>query len=146
MALRGHPDAGAIPGLRLILPHCGGALPTLGRRIAEHTVMGRGYYDAGIGPEHVAAALRGLHYDTTPTGSAAHPLLPALQVTDSEHVLFGSDGPAAPEATPERTTGNRGLRGIQRRTTCGRRPRPRSTALPSIHLSARARGRPYTRR
>ncbi len=93
------------PGLRLILPHCGGVLPTLGWRIAEHTVMGRGPEDADIGPQHVTDALRGLYYDTALAG-AAHSLLPTLQVTDADHVLFGSDWPAAPEATVARTIGN----------------------------------------
>ncbi|MFF1731082.1 hypothetical protein [Streptomyces sp. NPDC058247] len=57
------------PGLRLILAHCGGALPTLGWRIGEHAVMGRGPEDADIDPAHVAEVLRGLHYETALAGS-----------------------------------------------------------------------------
>ncbi|MFI0938488.1 amidohydrolase family protein [Streptomyces sp. NPDC021020] len=93
------------PGLRLILAHCGGALPTLGWRIAEHTTMGTGPDDADIDPDHVAQVLRGLYYDTALAG-AAHSLLPTLQVTTAGHVLFGSDWPAAPEATVRRNTDN----------------------------------------
>jgi aminocarboxymuconate-semialdehyde decarboxylase len=48
------------PRLRLILAHCGGVLPTLGWRIGEHTVMGRGPDDADIDPAPVADVLRGL--------------------------------------------------------------------------------------
>lgn len=37
-------------GLLLILARCGGALPTLGWRIGEHIVMGRGPHYADIDP------------------------------------------------------------------------------------------------
>lgn len=77
------------PRLRLILAHCGGALPSLGWRIAEHTTMGRGPEDAAIDPGHVAEVLRRLYYGTALAG-AAHSLLPTLQVTDAAHMLFGT--------------------------------------------------------
>ena len=86
------------PGLRLILAHCGGALPTLGWRIGEHTTMGRGPNDADIDPTHVAEVLRGLYYETALAGSR-NSLLPTLEVTTADHILFGTDWPAAPEAT-----------------------------------------------
>ncbi|WP_405608208.1 amidohydrolase family protein [Streptomyces sp. NBC_01508] len=84
------------PGPRLILAHCGGALPTLGWRIGEHTVMGRGPDDADIDPAHVAEVLRRLYYDTALAGSR-NSLLPTLEVTTPDHLLFGTDWPAAPE-------------------------------------------------
>jgi predicted TIM-barrel fold metal-dependent hydrolase len=87
-----------ISGLRLILAHCGGALPTLGWRIGEHTMMGRGPHDADISPDHVAEVLRGLYYETALAGSR-NSLLPTLEVTGSDHILFGTDWPAAPEPT-----------------------------------------------
>ncbi|MFC8826027.1 amidohydrolase family protein [Streptomyces sp. NPDC057137] len=93
------------PGLRLILAHCGGALPTLGWRIDEHTVMGRGPDDADIDPAHVAEVLRGLYYDTALAGSR-NSLLPTLEVTAPDHILFGTDWPAAPEATAVRNIDN----------------------------------------
>jgi predicted TIM-barrel fold metal-dependent hydrolase len=86
------------PDLILILAHCGGALPTLGWRIAEHTTMGRGPEDADIDPDHVTEVLRGLYYDTALAG-ARHSLLPTLQVTSANHILFGTDWPAAAEPT-----------------------------------------------
>lgn len=86
------------PGLTLILAHCGGVLPTLGWRIGEHTEMGRGPEDADIGPSHVAEVLRGLYYETALAGSR-NSLLPTLEVTGPDHVLFGTDWPAAPERT-----------------------------------------------
>ncbi|MFJ2827846.1 amidohydrolase family protein [Streptomyces sp. NPDC087263] len=93
------------PGLKLILAHCGGALPTLGWRIGEHTVMGRGPDDADIGPAHVAEVLRGLYYDTALAGSR-NSLLPTLEVTSADHILFGTDWPAAPEPTVVRNIDN----------------------------------------
>jgi predicted TIM-barrel fold metal-dependent hydrolase len=93
------------PGIRLILAHCGGALPTLGWRIGEHTVMGRGPNDADIDPTHVAEVLRGLYYETALAGSA-NSLLPALEVTTADHILFGTDWPAAPEPTVVRNIAN----------------------------------------
>jgi predicted TIM-barrel fold metal-dependent hydrolase len=93
------------PGMRLILAHCGGALPTLGWRIGEHTVMGRGPNDADIDPTHVAEVLRGLYYETALAGSR-NSLLPALEVTTADHILFGTDWPAAPEPTVVRNIAN----------------------------------------
>src|SRR5882757_4142013 len=93
------------PGLRLILAHCGGALPMLGWRIGEHTVMGRGPQDAEIDPAHVAEVLRGLYYDTALAGSR-NSLLPTLEVAGADHILFGTDWPAAPEPTVVRNIGN----------------------------------------
>ncbi|MCX4680299.1 amidohydrolase [Streptomyces sp. NBC_01433] len=110
------------PGLRLILAHCGGALPTLAWRIGEHTVMGRGPEDADIDPAHVAEVLRGLYYETALAGSR-NSLLPTLEVTSADHILFGTDWPAAPEPTVVRNidhlTGFDGftdaeLRGVER--------------------------------
>jgi predicted TIM-barrel fold metal-dependent hydrolase len=93
------------PGLRLILAHCGGVLPMLGWRIGEHTVMGRGPDDADIDPAHVADVLRGLYYETALAGSR-NSLLPTLEVTSSDHILFGTDWPAAPEPTVELNIAN----------------------------------------
>jgi 6-methylsalicylate decarboxylase len=93
------------PNLRLILAHCGGALPTLGWRIGEHTVMGRGPKDADIDPAHVATVLRSLYYETALAGSR-NSLLPALEVTTADHILFGTDWPAAPEPTVIRNIAN----------------------------------------
>jgi predicted TIM-barrel fold metal-dependent hydrolase len=93
------------PGLRLILAHCRGALSTLGWRIGEHTVMGRGPDDADIDPTHVAEVLHGLYYETALAGSR-NSLLPTLEVTTADHVLFGTDWPAAPEPTVVRNIAN----------------------------------------
>ena len=91
--------------LRLILAHCGGALPTLGWRIGEHTVMGRGPNDADIDPTHVAEVLRGLYYEIALAGSR-NSLLPTLEIAGAGHILFGTDWPAAPEASVVRNIAN----------------------------------------
>ena len=91
------------PNLRLILPHGGGPLPALSWRIAEHTTVGMGPNDADISPNHVAAVLRGLYYDTSMAGSRSA-LLPAMEVAGADRILFGTDWPAAPEATVARNT------------------------------------------
>jgi 6-methylsalicylate decarboxylase len=76
-------------------------ITTLGWRIGEHTVMGRGPHDADIDPAHVADILRGLYYETALAGSR-NSLLPTLEVTTADHILFGTDWPAAPEPTVAR--------------------------------------------
>ncbi|MCW2917708.1 MAG: metal-dependent hydrolase [Actinomycetia bacterium] len=42
--------------------------------------------------------LRGLYYETALAGSR-NSLLPTLEVTTADHILFGTDWPAAPEPT-----------------------------------------------
>ncbi|HEV2637957.1 MAG TPA: amidohydrolase family protein [Actinocrinis sp.] len=93
------------PDLTLILAHCGGPLPSLGWRIAEHTVMGMGPTDAKIDPEHVSGVLRGLYYETALAGSR-NSIQPTLEVTGVDHILFGTDWPAAPEPTVVRNIAN----------------------------------------
>jgi predicted TIM-barrel fold metal-dependent hydrolase len=60
--------------------------------------MGRGPHDAGIDPAHVAEVLRGLYYETALAGSR-NSLRPTLEVTTADHILFGTDWPAASEST-----------------------------------------------
>jgi predicted TIM-barrel fold metal-dependent hydrolase len=67
--------------------------------------MGRGPHDADIDPEHVAQVLRGLYYETALAGSR-NSLLPTLELTTADQILFGTDWPAAPEPTVERNTSN----------------------------------------
>ncbi len=67
--------------------------------------MGRGPHDADIDPTHVAEVLRGLHYETALAGSR-NSLLPTLEVTTADHILFGTDWPAAPESTVVRNIAN----------------------------------------
>ncbi|MER7681612.1 amidohydrolase family protein [Streptomyces sp. NPDC096934] len=83
------------PELTIILAHAGGALPSLGWRIAEHSQVGRAPQDADVDGGHIAEVLRDLYYETA-LGASRNSLLPALEVTGADHVLFGTDWPAAP--------------------------------------------------
>jgi predicted TIM-barrel fold metal-dependent hydrolase len=67
--------------------------------------MGRGPDDADIDPAHVARVLRGLYYETALAGSR-NSLLPTLEVTTADHILLGTDWPAAPESTVIRNIAN----------------------------------------
>jgi predicted TIM-barrel fold metal-dependent hydrolase len=92
------------PGLRLILAHGGGVLPTLGWRIAALLDL-RGAEDAAITADHVADVLRGLHYDTA-LAASPNSLLPILEVTGHDQILFGTDFPAAPAPAIDRNVEN----------------------------------------
>lgn len=104
------------PDLTLILAHCGGVLPTLGWRISALSML-RGPEDANIDSAHIAGVLRGLYYDIALAGSR-NSLQPTLTVTTPDHLLFGSDWPAAPEPVIADNIDNldcfEGLTGTQR--------------------------------
>jgi len=83
------------PKLRIIVPHAGGTLPFLARRIG---MFARGLADrsrdATPGAEE---QLRRLYYDLAGSpGSNA--LAPLLEMTERSHVLYGSDYVHTPEA------------------------------------------------
>ena len=78
------------PKLRFIVPHAGGTLPFLARRIA---MFGRGLAGGISTEEH----LRRLYYDLAGSpGSNA--LAPLLEMTERSHILYGSDYVHTPEA------------------------------------------------
>ncbi|MGH7924941.1 MAG: amidohydrolase family protein [Candidatus Binatus sp.] len=79
------------PKLRFIVPHAGGTLPFLARRIA---MFGRAFAGGGAGTEE---QLRRLYYDLAGSpGSNA--LAPLLEMTERSHILYGSDYVHTPEA------------------------------------------------
>jgi 6-methylsalicylate decarboxylase len=81
------------PKVRFIVPHAGGTLPFLARRIAMFT---RGL-TAGGTPIGVEEHLRRLYYDLAGSpGSNA--LAPLLEMTERTHILYGSDYVHTPEA------------------------------------------------
>jgi predicted TIM-barrel fold metal-dependent hydrolase len=82
------------PGLRLIIPHGGDVLPTLGRRLAALVDL-RGAEDTAITADHVADVLRDLYYDTA-LAASPNSMHPILAVTGHDHIMFGTDYPAAP--------------------------------------------------
>ncbi|MFE9031409.1 amidohydrolase family protein [Streptomyces iakyrus] len=76
------------PNLRVIVPHCGGALPVLADRIDEFMRLLPPPQEQP--PPGGVQQLRGLYYDTA--GPAFPRQVPALlNLVEPDHVLFGSD-------------------------------------------------------
>ncbi|MFF1442458.1 amidohydrolase family protein [Streptomyces sp. NPDC058295] len=76
------------PDIRVIVPHCGGAIPVLADRINEFMSL---FLHARQSPSPDAVQqLRGLYYDMA--GTAFPRQVPALlRLVDPDRVLFGSD-------------------------------------------------------
>jgi predicted TIM-barrel fold metal-dependent hydrolase len=82
------------PNLRIIVPHAGGTLPFLARRIG---MFARGLADPGrSAPISAEEQLRRLYYDLagSPGSNALGPL---LEMTECSHILYGSDYVHTPE-------------------------------------------------
>ena len=87
------------PDLRIIVPHAGGTLPFLARRIAG--VVSRMNLGGAAEPRvDFIGALRRLFYDTA-GASGDNSLSSLLTIVDSSQVLFGSDYPFMPETVIE---------------------------------------------
>lgn len=90
------------PNMRLIVAHCGGALPALSGRLrllgTEAWVPNPNQLD----PREIREHLAGLYLDTAATGTA-HSLAAALAMTTPDHIVYGSDSgvPCSTEATLE---------------------------------------------
>jgi predicted TIM-barrel fold metal-dependent hydrolase len=83
------------PDLRIIVPHAGGTLPFLARRIAG--VAARMNLGGPGGPrDGFITALRRLFYDTA-AASGDNSLAALRTLVDSSRILFGSDYPFMPE-------------------------------------------------
>ncbi|MFI1166925.1 amidohydrolase family protein [Streptomyces sp. NPDC020801] len=81
------------PGMRVIVPHAGAALPVLANRI--ELLLPLLTAPGGAKPPSVREALRGLYFDVA--GAPVPELLGALlQVADPANVLYGSDWPFTP--------------------------------------------------
>ncbi len=76
------------PKMRVIVPHCGGAVPVLADRVNEFMRL---FLSSGHSPIPDAVhQLRVLHYDMA--GTAFPRQIPAmLELVDADRVLFGSD-------------------------------------------------------
>ncbi|MFG2881451.1 amidohydrolase family protein [Streptomyces sp. NPDC048297] len=85
------------PGLRVVVPHAGAAIPALAWRLASFAgdmpMPGRA---PGLSPQGILDQIGSLYYDVALSGN--EPALAALlSVTDPGHLLYGSDYPFAPE-------------------------------------------------
>lgn len=81
------------PDLRLIVPHNGGVLPFLARRIALFGDQGE---FARRAPQGVLAYLRRIHYDTA-MSTTRHTLSSLRELIDVSQIVYGSDWPLMPE-------------------------------------------------
>jgi predicted TIM-barrel fold metal-dependent hydrolase len=79
------------PHLRIIVPHSGGALPMLARRIASYGARPQISREGSV---DVMGLLRTLYYDTANAGSD-QTLASTLQLVDPSHMVYGSDWPWA---------------------------------------------------
>ncbi len=78
------------PQVRLVLAHCGAALPALSGRLL---LLGTEPWVPNpnkLTPDEMRAHLASLYLDTAATGSA-HTLRPALEMTTCDHIVYGSD-------------------------------------------------------
>lgn len=82
------------PKVRFIVPHAGGTLPFLARRIG---MFGRGLAGASGNPIGAEEQLRKMYYDLagSPGSNAIGPL---LEMTERSHILYGSDYVHTPDA------------------------------------------------
>ncbi|WP_240437632.1 amidohydrolase family protein [Sciscionella marina] len=90
------------PNFRLILAHCGGALPALAGRLELLGTQDWVPNPNRIEQHEIRAQLAGLYLDTAATGTG-HSLAPALAMTSPEHLVYGSDSgvPCSTETTLE---------------------------------------------
>jgi predicted TIM-barrel fold metal-dependent hydrolase len=88
------------PNLKVVVPHCGGALPVLADRINGFMKL---FMPAGATAPDAVAQLRGLYYDLA--GPAFPRQVPALLgLADPDRLLYGSDTTAGPRRPPPRRT------------------------------------------
>jgi 6-methylsalicylate decarboxylase len=84
------------PAVRIIVPHAGGTLPFLARRIAR-VASGMNLGRSESARAAFVEALSTLFYDTA-AASGDNSLASLLTLVDSSQILFGSDYPFMPEA------------------------------------------------
>ncbi|MDR3514441.1 MAG: amidohydrolase family protein [Azospirillaceae bacterium] len=88
------------PNVKLVLAHCGAALPALSGRLLLLGTQPWVPNPNHLSSDEMREQLRRLFLDTAMTGSA-HTLAPALSMTTCDHVVYGSDCgvPCTVEAT-----------------------------------------------
>jgi predicted TIM-barrel fold metal-dependent hydrolase len=94
---------GQLPNLRLILPHGGGTIPYLWRRMSLF-LAGTGHQPAGTKPRDLIEQVRTLHFDTTLANS--EPVLAMLRsLVPPSQLLTGCDFPFMLARNMESTVG-----------------------------------------
>jgi 6-methylsalicylate decarboxylase len=87
------------PNVRIIVPHAGGTLPFLARRIAAMASLTNPAGKRGPTGDFIAALQR-LFYDTAGS-SGDNAITSLLTLVDSSRMLYGSDYPFTPETVVE---------------------------------------------
>ena len=82
--------------IKFILSHAGGALPGLAYRIASLGVAPFVPHSAKMTPQTILRQLRKLYFDTAIAGSTSS-IVPVLELTSADHIVFGTDYPPATE-------------------------------------------------
>jgi len=82
------------PNFAMILAHAGGALPVLAHRLATIGTLPWVPNPQQVSSADIADQLAGLYYDTAIAGTPTS-LLPLMQSTSPDHVVFGTDFPPA---------------------------------------------------
>jgi predicted TIM-barrel fold metal-dependent hydrolase len=82
------------PNVNFVLAHGGGALATLVDRVATAGLLSFVPNPRGVTADDVRSQVAGLYYETALAGSP-FTLLPLLQATRADHIVFGTDYPPA---------------------------------------------------
>ena len=82
--------------VKFILAHAGGPLPTLAPRLATIGTLPWVPHPSELTDEAVRTQLARLYFDTAIAGTAAS-IVPVLELTGSDHIVFGTDFPPASE-------------------------------------------------
>jgi len=82
--------------VKFILAHAGGPLPTLAPRLATIGTLPWVPHPPELTQDAVRTQLARLYFDTAIAGTAAS-IVPVLELTGSDHIVFGTDFPPASE-------------------------------------------------
>ena len=82
--------------IKFILPHAGGALPTLAPRLGSIGTLPWVRHAPELTQDSVRTQLARLYFDTAIAGTASS-IGPVLELTKADHIVFGSDFPPASE-------------------------------------------------
>jgi 6-methylsalicylate decarboxylase len=78
------------PDFKLVLAHCGAALPALSGRLLLLGTQPWVPNPQGLSRDEMRHQLKALYLDTAMTGSS-HTIAPALAMTTCDHIVYGSD-------------------------------------------------------
>ena len=93
--------------LKFIVSHAGGPLPTLAPRLGTIGTLPWVAHPAELTQEAVQTQLGRLYFDTALAGTAAS-VGPVLELTEPDHIVFGSDFPPASESVIDQNIAARG--------------------------------------